>query len=79
MLIAPFLRAMIMKKNRSDEWMALWNESNRNRLPLLFTVLVRMLIAASFVFYICQHLANFAPALVIMLGIVPAIAMCIYL
>ncbi len=73
MLIAPFLRAMIMKKNRSDEWMALWNESNRNRLPLLFTVLVRMLIAASFVFYICQHLANFAPALVIMLGIVAVV------
>ena len=30
--IAPFLRAMVMKKNRSEEWKALWAESNRNRL-----------------------------------------------
>ena len=49
-VIAPFLRAMVMKKNRSPEWRALWAESNRNRLPLLFTVLVRVIIAVSFIF-----------------------------
>lgn len=39
LLISPFLRAMVMKKNRSEEWKALWAESNINRPPLLFTVL----------------------------------------
>ena len=70
LIIAPFLRAMVMKKNRSEEWKALWAESNRNHLPLLFTVLVRGIIAASYVFYICQYLAHLAPAIVITLGIV---------
>ena len=40
LIIAPFLRAMVMKKNKSVEFKALWAESNRNRLPLLFTILV---------------------------------------
>ena len=68
--IAPFLRAMVMKKNRSEEWKALWAESNRNRLPLLFTVLVRAMIAVSFIFYICNYLSRFSSAVMITLGIV---------
>lgn len=68
--IAPFLRAMIMKKNRSEEWKALWRESNRNRLPLLFTVLVRIVIAVSFIFYICNYLSRFSSAVMTTLGIV---------
>ena len=68
--IAPFLRAMIMKKNRSEEWKALWRESNRNRLPLLFTVLARIVIAVSFIFYICNYLSRFSSAVMTTLGIV---------
>ena len=45
LVIAPFLRAMVMKKNRSEEFRALWAENNRNRLPLIFTILVRVVIA----------------------------------
>ena len=67
--IAPFLRAMVMKKNHSEEWKALWAESNRNRLPLLFTVLVRAIIAVSFIFYICNYLSRFSSALIITLGV----------
>ena len=74
-LISPFLRAMVMKKNHSEEWKALWAESNRNHLPLLFTILVRGVVAASFVFYVCQHLAHFAPAIVITLGIIAVVLM----
>ena len=77
MLIAPFLRAMVMKKNRSEEWKALWAESNRNRLPLLFTILVRALIALSAIFYICNFLSEFSSALIITIGIV--ILICIIL
>ncbi|MBQ9357320.1 MAG: cation:proton antiporter [Prevotella sp.] len=68
LLMSPFLRAMVMKKNNSEEWKALWKESNRNHLPLLFTILARAAVAASFVFYVCQHLFHFAPTVVIMVG-----------
>ena len=70
LLIAPFLRAMVMKKNRSEEWKALWAKSNRNRLPLLVTILVRALIALAFIFYICHYLSHFTRALVYTIGIV---------
>ena len=69
-LIAPFLRAMVMKKNRSEEWKALWAESNRNRLPLLFTILVRALVALAFIFYVCNYLSHFSSALIITIGVV---------
>ena len=68
--IAPFLRAMVMKKNHSEEFRALWNESNHNRLPLIFTILVRMGIAVAFVFYICNYLSRFTPALMTSIGVV---------
>ena len=68
--IAPFLRAMVMKKNHSEEWKALWAESNRNRLPLLFTVLVRGLVAVSFIFYICNYLSRFSSAVMMTLGVI---------
>ena len=68
--ISPFLRAMIMKKNHSDEFRALWAESNRNRLPLLFTVLVRVMIAVAFIFYICNFLIRFRPAIMLTLGFI---------
>ena len=74
MLIAPFLRAMVMKKNRSPEFRALWAESNRNRLPLLFTILVRFVIALSFVFTVCSHLLHFGTSLLLTVGVVVLVA-----
>ena len=68
--IAPFLRAMVMKKNRSPEWRTLWSESNRNRLPLLFTILVRAVVALIFIFYICHYLSHFTNAIIITIGVV---------
>ena len=70
LVISPFLRAMVVKKNRSEEWRALWSESNKNRLPLLFTLLVRFVIAMGFVFYICNHLFHFAPAIMVSVGFI---------
>ena len=69
LLISPFLRAMIMKKNRSEEWKALWAESNRNRLPLLFTILVRVMIAVGFIFFICHRLSHLTNAIIITIGL----------
>ena len=73
--ISPFLRAMVMKKNRSEEWKALWAESNRNRLPLLFTILVRAIIAMNFIFYICNYLSRFNNAIIITLAVVALVLM----
>ena len=70
LIIAPFLRAMVMKKNRSPEFRALWDESNVNRLPLLFTILVRVVIAVAFIFYICHSLSRFSSAILITVGLV---------
>ena len=69
-LIAPFLRAIIVKNNHSEEFKALWTERRINRLPLTFTVLVRVAIAASFLFYICNYLARFQNAIVITLALI---------
>ena len=70
LVIAPFLRAMVMKKNRSPEFRALWAESNRNRLPLIFTIVVRAIIAIAFIFYICNYLSRFTNALMITIGVI---------
>ena len=70
LVIAPFLRAMVMKKNRSEEFRALWAENNRNRLPLIFTILVRVVIAVAFIFYICNFLSRFTNALMITIALV---------
>ena len=70
LFMAPFLRAMVMKKNRSEEWRTLWEESNRNRLPLLFTILVRAVLAISYLFYVFNYLSHFTNAIMITIGVV---------
>ena len=69
-LISPFLRAIVMKHNHSDEFKALWTGNRINRLPLLFTIVARIFIAAAFLFYICNYLARFANAIVITLALI---------
>jgi len=69
LLISPFLRAMVMKKNHSEEFKALWNENVYNRFPLVFTVIVRLAAATAFVFYICNYLSRFTHALMISIAV----------
>ena len=64
LIIAPFLRAIIMKKNHSEEAKALWTENRMNRLPLFFTMIVRIVIASAFVFYIATYLTRFTTGLI---------------
>ncbi len=75
LFISPFLRAMVMKKNHSEEFKALWAESRLNHLPLIFTVIVRVVIACSFVFYVCNYLSRFANALMITIAVALVFAM----
>ena len=75
LLVSPFLRAIIMKKNHSDEFRALWTSHRMNRLPLVFTVIVRVVIAASFVFYIVNYLSRFANAIILAVALVAIVLM----
>lgn len=68
--LSPFMRALVMKKNHSEEWKQLWAMSPMNRLPLLSTIVARAAICLAFLFYICNYLARFADAIVICLGVV---------
>lgn len=69
-LLSPFLRAIVAKKNKSEEFKALWIESRHNRLTLIFTIIVRTVIAMSFVFYVCNHLFRFSHALIACIALV---------
>ena len=69
LFIAPFLRAFVMKKNHSEEFKTLWTVNRINRLPLVFTILVRIIIALIFIFYICNYLSHFTNALIIVIAI----------
>lgn len=69
-LISPFLRAMVMKKNHSEEFKQLWNENKMNRASLIVTIIVRFIIAMMFIFYICNYLTRFTNALMIVIAIV---------
>ncbi len=75
LLISPFLRAMVMKKNHSPEFQALWAESRLNHLPLLFTILVRVAIACMFIFYVANYLSRFSDALMLTMALALVILM----
>jgi len=75
LMISPFLRSMVMKNVHSDEFRQLWTESLLNRLPLVFTMIVRVAIAAMFIFYIVNYLTRFKEALMITIAGVALVAM----
>ena len=69
LFIAPFLRSIVMKQNHSEAFKALWTDRRINRLPLTATILARVLIALSFIFYICNYLTRFKNALLIAVAV----------
>lgn len=62
--IAPFLRAIMIKKNHSVEFVALWNDSRGNRAPLLATIILRLLLGISFVMFVIGGLFKWSVGLV---------------
>ena len=61
--VAPFLRAIVMRKNHSEEFKTLWRRNRFNRFPLIFTILARYVLSSAFIFYIINYLAPFSPVL----------------
>lgn len=75
LLISPFLRAMIMKKNHSIEFKALWKDSRFNHAPLISVVILRIVIGVIFVIYIINHLFQASVAIVVGVAIVVVLTM----
>ena len=50
--ISPFMRAIMIKKNHSEEFVTLWKDSRGNRAPLVATIVLRMLLVISFVMFV---------------------------
>ena len=69
LFIAPFLRSIVMKQNHSEAFKELWTDRRINRLPLTATILARVLIALSFIFYVCNYLTRFKNALMIAVAV----------
>ena len=56
---APFLRAIVMRKNHSEEWKQLWRLSRLHRPGLWLTFIVRYVLAAAAVYYVLNFLSPF--------------------
>ena len=68
--LSPFLRAIVMRKNHSKEFVQLWKEKSANRFPLLFTIAVRFILACGFIFYIIDYLSPYSSLLHILIAII---------
>ena len=75
LLISPALRAMMIKKNHSEEFKALWTENRFYRLPLIFTIVFRIAMALGFVFYIFGKMTHIGGALIVTIGVGVIISM----
>ena len=73
--VSPFLRAIVMKKNHSIEFQALWHDSRFNRAPLLATIVVRMILAVGVVLFIIKSLFEVSTLLAIGIALVLVVLM----
>lgn len=61
--ISPFLRAIMVKKNHSVEFQALWRDNRFNRAPLVSIILLRIVLAVFFVMYVISAYYHASAAL----------------
>ena len=66
--IAPFLRGIMARGRRSSLFVALWKENRYNRLPLIFTLIVRGVVVCMFIFYVIRYLVPFADPVLLLLA-----------
>ena len=74
-VLAPFLRTIIVKHSHSEAFKALWNGSRTNRAPLVATVVLRYLLALGFVFYVLARLFHISVVLIFALAFIVVFAM----
>ena len=69
-VLAPFLRSIMIKKNHSEEFMTLWNGNRGNRAPLVGTIVLRTALALAFVFYVLARLFHVSVLLLLPLAVI---------
>ena len=69
LFLSPFLQVIMVKKNHTIAFRALWADSRVNRGPLIALILMRIVIALLFVVYVLSRLVNLS----IVVGIVIAL------
>ena len=69
-VLSPFLRAIIVKKNRSEEFSRLWQQDRANRAPLVASVALKYLIAMGFIFYVLARLFHVSVILILLLVLI---------
>ena len=67
--LAPFLRAILVKKNKSEEFKALWAANPANRAPLAASVAIRFVIVMGFIFYVLARLFHISILLILVLAL----------
>lgn len=70
LLISPFLRAIMVKKNKSMEFKHLWLKRRGNRAPLLATILARDVLSASFIFFVITSTVKLPIIISVILAII---------
>lgn len=75
LFISPFLRAIMIKKNHSVEFVTLWRDSRGNRAPLVATIVLRILLAVSFVMFVIGGLFKVSVGLVLGVAVLLVIVM----
>ena len=65
--LAPFLRAIMIKHNKSESFSRLWEENKANHAPLVASVVLRILLAAGFIFYVLARLFHISVLLIALL------------
>ncbi|MCR5820827.1 MAG: cation:proton antiporter [Bacteroidaceae bacterium] len=68
--LAPFLRALMVKKMYSSDFQTLWSDNNFNRAPLLSLIVLRMIIGGWFIGFVLDYSFHWTGLLLI----VPAIS-----
>ena len=69
-VLSPFLRAIIVKKNKSAEFSALWEQDRANRAPLVASVALKYAIAMGFIFYVLARLFHVSVILILLLVLI---------
>ena len=67
--IAPFMWGIMARGRHSSLFVALWQENRYNRLPLVFTLIVRVVIVCIHIFYVIRYLVPFADPLLLLLAL----------
>ena len=69
-VLSPFLRAIIVKDNRSQIFHELWAKDRANRAPLVAGVVLRYVIAIGFIFYVLARLFHISVLLIFVIALV---------